>query len=350
MQKEEPKRHHYIPQFILRRFNDSNGQICYWDIKTKKLEKRNTKSVFMNFNMYRDEINNTENPTEIESLLSVFENEIADLINTKIIDKNEIILNRLELQKLRIFTSLLSFRSNLRMEQYKNAAFDEDTRRVLSAYQPDGNFEDLWKKELIVLSKTRVFEDIEKAKEIDPIIKQDFLNDLHGYFITFVDARGGEFLITDTYPTLEIFPINYSINIHLHCMFPLSPTRMMILNHIMFKQEISDDSINKPMIMLSKIKDKMIVPPKPKYEKNYNTFSYNDTFVYRVQKIYSKDVEYLNSLFLNEARIGVVFSNSGKIINSIISYDKIDMTKQKFNDLENLLFKKNSDVEALTEF
>ena len=45
--KQEPKRHHYIPQFILRNFQDENSQVSYWDIENSKLEKRNTRSVFM---------------------------------------------------------------------------------------------------------------------------------------------------------------------------------------------------------------------------------------------------------------------------------------------------------------
>ena len=55
MSKQEPRKHHYIPRFILKNFNNENGQINYWNIKKDKLEKRNTKSVFMNLDMYRDE-------------------------------------------------------------------------------------------------------------------------------------------------------------------------------------------------------------------------------------------------------------------------------------------------------
>ena len=76
MEQNEAKRHHYIPQFILRNFTDENGQLEYWDIAESKLEKRNPRSVFMNWHMYRDEENHKENPTLIESSLSVFEQEI----------------------------------------------------------------------------------------------------------------------------------------------------------------------------------------------------------------------------------------------------------------------------------
>lgn len=49
----EAKRHHYIPQFILKNFLDNKGQVFYWDIEKEVLEKRNPRSIFMNFDMYK---------------------------------------------------------------------------------------------------------------------------------------------------------------------------------------------------------------------------------------------------------------------------------------------------------
>ena len=199
MNKQEARKHHYIPQFILRNFNDENEQVKYWNKATNKLEKRNTKSVFMNIDMYRDEAINREDPTQIETKFSLFEREIAELISNKILNKSEIVLKRIELEKLRIFITLMSFRSNSRMEQYKNNAFDESTRNILIKFQPDGNFEELWKRELDVLASCRNYEDIQHSELIDPIIKLDFTNDLMGFYMTFVDARGGQFILSDIY-------------------------------------------------------------------------------------------------------------------------------------------------------
>lgn len=53
----EPVKHHFIPQFILRNFTHNNDQIYYWNKETSKLEVRNTKSVYMVKNLYRDEKN-----------------------------------------------------------------------------------------------------------------------------------------------------------------------------------------------------------------------------------------------------------------------------------------------------
>ena len=240
MIKKEPRRHHYIPRFILKNFNNENGQVNYWNIKKSELQKRNIKSIYMNIDMYRDEKLNKDDPTAIENKFSIFESEIAKLISNKVLDKDEISLTRTELEKLRIFTTLLSFRSNFRMEQYKNKKFDDLSKEVLLEYQPDSNFDELWKRELNFLTTCRTYKEIQESNIIDPIIKQDFLNDLTGFYITFVDARGGEFLLSDIYPTAEIFPVDYG-NIYMHYMFPLSPTRMMILNSIVFKNKNETD-------------------------------------------------------------------------------------------------------------
>lgn len=333
--KQEPKRHHYIPQFILRNFQDKNSQVAYWDIEKGKLEKRNTKSVFMNMNMYRDEINHQDNPTSIESTLAVFEKEIAELINKKFLTSNEVVITREELEKLRIFLSLLSFRSNSRMEQYQKNNFNESTRKILENYSLEG-FEDLWKREVEELAKCRSYADVESNNVVDPIIKTDFFNDLKGMYMTLVDARSGEFLLTDIYPTLEIFPVATGINIHMHCFYPLSPTRLLILNHIMFKEEV-DNPLLESMKAVSKISGNMIVPPKSKRIMPM-AFLPDDTFTYKVRKIYQDDVEYINALFLNEAHVGIMFRNEERIADSIYAFNRRGDIKQKYAALENELF------------
>ena len=337
MEQNEAKRHHYIPQFILRNFTDENGQLEYWDIANNKLDKRNPRSVFMNWHMYRDEENHKDNPTQIESSLSVFEKEIAELINGKMLSGTDIILTRTEMESFRIFLSLLSFRSDSRMNQYKDKKFDPATYAILKQYAQDENFENLWKMEIDELSKCRTYKQIEESKVIDPIIKQDFSNDFKGMYMTFVDARGGEFLLSDIYPTLEIFPMRPGVNIHMHCLYPLSATRLLVLNHIMFKQETNDFMLEM-MKSFSHIKGNLLVLPKHDY-KNGVIYNQDDKFIYKANKIYSSDVEYINDLFLNEARVGIAFKNRDRVLNSIEAYNMRSDAKKDYSRLANELGK-----------
>lgn len=338
--KQEAKRHHYIPQFILRNFNNENNQVNYYDIETNKLEPRNTRSVFMNMHMYRDEINHIDDPTFIESELAKFETEIAELFKKKIIDVDEIIINRAELEKIRIFLGLLSFRCDYRSYQYKNNNFDENTRQVLANYVKNDDYEDLWKREIEELAKFRSFDDFHKSIIIDPIIKMDFEQLLKGYYMTVVDARGGEFLLTDVYPTLEICPLLNGTNIHLHFFYPISPTRMLVLNHIMFRKEgkytINSDPVLGPMKRISEIRGNLLKQPKHILAHS-GTYSIDDKYIYKPQKIYARDLSYINSLFLNEARIGILFKKSERVIDSISFFNSEDNTKQKFEELEQKL-------------
>ena len=335
MKKSEPRKHHYIPQFILRKFTDENNKVFYWNIREKSLIKSHTKWTFMNIDMYRDEQNHQENPVFIENSLSVFESEIAALLNNKLLNDKEITITRAELQSLRIFLSLLSFRSDLRMNQYKNQIFDESTKNILGGVDVD--FTDLWKREIEELSKCRSYKDIEENQNISGIIKMDFLNDIKGYYMTFLDARGGEFLIGDVYPTLEVFPLKENVNIHLHCIYPLSSTRLLLLNHVMFKDEINDE-VFKAMKSISKINGELISPPKNKYVKIGN-YDPNDLFIYKVNKIYEDDIKYINALQLNESRIGIIFKNADRVKSSISYYNSITNTKNDFSLLEEELKK-----------
>ena len=188
------------------------------------------------------------------------------------------------------------------------------------------------KRELDILASCRTYKEINESNIIDPIIKQDFINDLMGYYMTIVDARGGEFLLSDIYPTSEIYPI-IPANIHMHILFPLSPTRMLLLNHIMFKKENQNNQIFVPMIKRSQIKEDAIIPPKSN-RKSSMYLSPDDEFVYKVRKIYAENVEYINALFLNETRVGIIFRDKDRIINSLKVFNERNDTKQSFKKLE----------------
>ena len=153
--------------------------------------------------------------------------------------------------------------------------------------------------------------------------------------MTFIDARGGQFILSDIYPTLEIFPMGVA-NIHMHCMLPLSPTRMLLLNHVMFKKENENNPMLTEMRTLSQIKGDAIVSPKNKYV-SYGLLNKDDQYIYKVKKVYKSDVQYMNALVLNETRVGIIFRDKDRIVDSISSFNERNDTKQKFIELENAL-------------
>ena len=330
----EPIKQHYIPQFLLRNFLDDTGLFYYWDNEKKYLSKRNTKSVYMNRSMYSSKEINSDNPVEVENNLSKFEQEISPIFK-KLCSSDEAVLSRRELEMLRIFLSLLSFRSDLRMKQYKEKRFNKSTEELLNDFKGEQNFEVFWKSEINRLAKCRTFEDIMNVEGVDNIIKLDFYNDLIGYYMTLVEARGQEFIISDVYPTLEIFPISPEVNIHLHAFYPISPTRTILLNHIIFKECLREkpDPIIGPMVKLSRIKGQMLKEPKNSYPMGSAIHTPDDKFFYRPIKIYENDVVYINTLFLNETRNGFAFKNPEKIKSSIKKYNTTDREYNK-NDFD----------------
>ena len=102
--KNEPIRHHYIPQFILRNFSFDGGKhVKYFDKKTKQKREEEVRDVFMAKHLYRDEINSPDNPTKIESDLAVFENEASHIIKNKFLQLSEFTLDLEEIAKLKLF-------------------------------------------------------------------------------------------------------------------------------------------------------------------------------------------------------------------------------------------------------
>ena len=55
--------------------------------------------------------------------------------------------------------------------------------------------------------------------------------------MTIIEARGGEFVLSDIYPTVEVFK-GILGNLYLHQFFPISPTKAIVLNHIAFRKDI----------------------------------------------------------------------------------------------------------------
>ncbi len=319
--QNEPIKHHFIPQFIIRNFCFKDEQVYYWNKNTAIIETRNTKSVFMEKNLYRDDNNHPTDPAIIEKKFSKLESEIAVLFQEKILDKDSIKLTRAENEKLRKFLYLLSFRSSTRKQQYIDANFDEMTKKHLSEYVTNNDYVDLWLREIEMILDTENYNDLQNNTDVSWTIRTDFWMHLSGYYMTFVTPRGQDFIIGDIYPTAEIFPINaMGTNLYPHYIFPITPNLLLLLNHVGFREESKKGlPVLDAMVNLSIIKGNAIKVPLVQY-KTPGLFLKNDTYTYIVHKIYVDDVVYLNNLMLNEVRRGFGFSNQERVLKSIQIY------------------------------
>lgn len=173
---KEPVRHHYIPQFILKNFCFKKKTLYYYDKSSKAILVKKTDEIFMARNLYRDEINHFDNPTEIEIKMSRFENEIAKLINDKFLRDNEIIITKLEEDILRLFVSIMALRNKRTSKQFSRDMGDK-TKDFYTMFQADGNFNDLYKRNLSYILDCRSILEVGKHDKIDQPFKYFMLRD-----------------------------------------------------------------------------------------------------------------------------------------------------------------------------
>lgn len=107
---------HYIPQLILRHFCQDN-KILYYDIDEKKLEARNTKSIFAEPGYYPENIEH--------DLCDKIERGFANILNTKILpQRNEIVLSREELTIVKKYLIIASYRYRLNEKKLNEDGVD----------------------------------------------------------------------------------------------------------------------------------------------------------------------------------------------------------------------------------
>ena len=223
-----PVRQHYIPQFILRNFCFKNNFVKYFDIEENTVKTMNIKDIFMEKQLYDDNINNYNFPQQIEKDLSIFENEIALIINNKFLKENTFKLSQEEFDKLSLFFAIMAFRNINTKEQFLN--YSTKSKESFSIYQPDLNYIDFWKRNLCYLVKCRSLDEVIKNKKIDDPIKlfmtRDIFNFTGKYFLLFEKRGKNSFIIGDCYPT-DI--TGDFLNMHSYSYFPISPDRLLLI-------------------------------------------------------------------------------------------------------------------------
>lgn len=291
----EAKRHHYIPQFILRNFcfDKSRTLLNYYDKNTKKTSIKHSKDVFMDIHLYRDEINHQNQPTAIETDLAEFERVVAPLIS-KIVTEKEVTLTYEENELLKLFFALMGFRAQ-NTAQFFSEAMSKDSKVFYSNYQKDRNMNDLWKRNLGFITNCRSLQEVMTHPDIDEPFKVFFMRDTFGYFgkyFSVVECIGAErFIIGDTYPTVITgYADVHDIPMVMYEIFPLSPTRVLLF--------VSNGATGTPRDVLD-FRPCVIMPPVE-----------SDGFVtIRIKRFFDEETKRINSHVFKEARIGVAYKN-----------------------------------------
>lgn len=291
--KNEPIRHHYIPQFILKNFCfDGTKHLYFFDKKNKEIFIKDTRDIFMERNLYRDEVNNAD-PVKIEKDLSRFENEISHIIKEKFLNDSEIVLSVEEDEKLKLFFAIMGFRSKNTNDRFGENATKE-SRQFYSHYQKDGDLLDLWKRNLGYLVNCRSLKDVMEHENIDDPIKVFLMRDTFGvtglYFVVAERREGCDFIIGDAYPVVVNGILPNGIPLPLFSIFPLSPKRVLML--------VSNGANFAPREV---VEFRECVLRNPKIDCNKITI--------RVKRLYQEEIEYINSLILKEAKKGIAFKN-----------------------------------------
>ena len=228
--RKEPIRHHYIPQFILRNFACDNDKklAYYYDKESQSTSQREICEVFMERNLYRDEINYADVPVQIEYDLSKYEREVAELIKAKFLDKRKIELTEEEDDAIKLFFAIMSFRNINAKEQFNDKA-SKEFKDFYKHFQENEDLEDFWKRNLGYLVKCRSMKDVANHQEIDPPIKLFMRRDIYsisGKYIIVVEPKEGDgFILGDCYPL--VFTGDY-LRLPLYDVCPISPNRAII--------------------------------------------------------------------------------------------------------------------------
>ena len=293
---KEYVRNHYIPQFILKNFsfNDKND-ITYYDLKTKEILITKTNNVFEIDNLYKDKINYPDLPIQIEKNLSKYESEMALLINKKFLNDNEIIITKEEEDSLKLFLAIMVFRSVHVYEEFSKYLM-EDSKDFYTNWQPNGDFNDLWKRNLGLLVNCRSIKEVMEHNNIDEPIKIFMHRDTQSYFGMYfivTEVRSDtHYVIGDCYPTVMTGDTPFNPKLHLYSVYPISPTRMIIL------ASNGVDRTPQEFVLFDK---KLLKKPFVDSNKNIHI---------NVKKMYERDVNCTNKDIIESSKYGYIYKQN----------------------------------------
>lgn len=339
--------HHYIPQFILKNFEKNKGKIKTYMIENKEICLSKTNKIYGIKNMYKD-IENKKDCMEIEKKLSYLENNCSVIIKNIKINRNKIVIKRKNLNELKRFLFVMSYRSEKRRLQYYENNFDMDTYMYIKNYRQKfklKNSIDVWLRDLkyivyndhdTIIEKNLIenygFNNIIKNiienihnQEICNLILTDYINMSTCFLCIWEAEEDSEFILTDNcFGAFE----GQQPGVVYHYFFIISPKLALVLSNRAYQfNKIRE--YHKMGFKSSWFPDKYHISPITNYIKNNinlynkNHYSPNDEFKYTKIKISKKDVYLINSIFLDASYKYISFLSEKNLYKTIRYYDRI---------------------------
>ena len=256
-----------------------------------------TEEVFAYYDLYRDETNNPNDPVKIESDLAKYEGEIAKLLKDKFYRGNEIILTSNEEDKIKLFFAIMMYR-NAQVNKIFSDKVPEDLKELIQQNIPEGDPNDVWKRNLGYLVNCRSLKEVVDHPGIDDFFRNSVFYATFGLFGTYLivaERRGNsEFVLGDSFPYTHMSIAKDGTKIPLFLYFPISPERIIILATSLIKKTpqsaiiIDEALLRMPTVTNGKMK-------------------------YTVKKIYEKDVDFINGFAFRTATKGIAFRDEDKV-------------------------------------
>ena len=367
-------KNHYVSQLIIKRFAPN---VTTFDAQSKRIiENRKAHKIFYKNDIYDGDIE--------EKLAYELEQPFARLLDTKILNKSNIVLTRRELNLLKQFLLLDSVRTYT-PENFVKALknFKKNTGRYLDFH--GDVFEDAVRKlpstldlslsdRDIQMRAMRLFLDCQDAEELiaHPYATQELycwamVN--YGSYVAFWDsAETQEFILTSTGMVSEYEPshtifegldlskfsylldkvrgakeenfLNYArllsfnqIMYENFNIFNLSSTRCMVLIHPFFRlyndfqgwMNGVEIKVEKPDVWPTCFENvKLVYPPQNKYKNPILGLSLEDVFEYCPQRLTEWETIYLNSLILSQTYEVIGFNDITKVVDSLSFFNLLN--------------------------
>ena len=288
MNKNEPKNHHYIPRFILKRFADENGYVDYFDNEFSQKEYKTIEEVFSRFNFYRNDKYSPSDPVQIENDFSKLEGRAAKIFEN-LLTGDTVFLPEADCKFLKYFFALMGFRSIYARNTFRKEAKTKGNS-YNSKYYDDKDPDAVWVRNLSILAKYNSVEEVFNSKELDLAIKifiQRDTENLTGTYFVLLNATGKRnFVISDCYPVV----ITGDNNLHLYSIFPISKNRMLLLcSYDVGLNPKTVTGFNKDVFKSTRLK--------------------GDSYKMNVNLVPDKIVDRLNKLIIKESFAGYIETN-----------------------------------------